>query len=50
MPGRFTSISTRSGASSLAISTEASPVSASPTTSNPSVASTTMRAAIRNGS
>ena len=50
MPGRFTSISTRSGASSRAISTEASPVSASPTTSNPSVASTTIRAASRNGS
>ncbi len=50
MPGRFTSIRTRSGVRSAAIVTESSPVSASPTTSNPSVASTTMRAAIRNGS
>ena len=50
MPGRFTSIRTRSGARSAAIVTESSPVSASPTTSKPSVASTTMRAAIRNGS
>ena len=50
MPGRFTSIRTRSGASSDAIETESSPVSASPTTSKPSVASTTIRAAMRNGS
>src|SRR5438552_6690530 len=50
MPGRFTSMRTRSGSSSSAFVTESSPVSDSPTTSNPSVASTTMRAARRNGS
>ena len=50
MPGRFTSISTRSGWSVAAWVTPSSPVSASPTTSKPSVASTTMRAASRNGS
>ena len=50
IPGRLTSISTRSGRSDAACDTPSSPVSASPTTSNPSVASTTMRAASRNGS
>src|SRR5207249_8103717 len=50
MPGRFTSIRTRSGSSVRASSTPSSPVSASPTTSNPSVASTTMRDASRKGS
>src|SRR4051794_40736691 len=45
----FTSIRTRSGAVSRARATPSSPDSASPTTSKPSVASTTSRAACRNG-
>lgn len=50
IPGRLTSIRTRSGLRFEAIVTESSPVSASPTTSKPSVASTTILAAIRKGS
>ena len=50
IPGRFTSIKTRSGFRTRAVMTESSPVAASPTTSKPSVNSTTIRATARNGS
>ncbi len=41
MPGRFTSISTRSGVSVATASSDSSPVAAAPTTTKPAVASTT---------
>ena len=49
MPGRLTSISTRSGRSSAAAASDSSPVVAEPTTTKPSVASTTAAIARRIG-
>src|SRR5689334_5068092 len=50
MPGRWTSMRTRSGCKRPAATSDSSPVSVSPTTSKPCVALTTSRAAARNAS